>query len=211
MMKKLDSFTIAEIVVAMTVLGGIALILMPSLVNNTQQQITDTTLNKTYSTLQQNARSIGLLVSRGQIAATTPEGTFFDALQATAKIVDRSKDVAYFENYTTDVTGNNLFSSQAKVLDASSVDTVVLKNGVFVSNKTVDGTGYIVVDTNGLRAPNKVGEDIFFFTVNKSEWDGTYSVRPAQGTCKKQDDATCKENKTCWKNRIGCTKERLKL
>lgn len=197
-----EGFTIAEIVVAMLVLGGIAMILMPVLFNNAQEQITATSLNKTYSTFQQTARSVGLLISKGQIVASPNDAdTFFQALQQTAKVVEQTKNVTYFEGYTTDIT------DEATNFAANQADTVVLKNGVFVSSKTYNGTNYIVVDTNGLREPNKVGKDIFFFEVKNV--NGTYSVHPAK-TPKSKESCSYASDKT-WEDRIGCTKETLKL
>ena len=194
-----EGFTIAEIVIAMVVLAGIAMILMPVLFNNAQNQITDTALNKTYSTFQQTARSVGLLVSQGKIVASADDAdTFFQALQQTSRVVERSKNVTYFENYTTDIDEND-------VLTANTANTVVLKNGVFVSHKTIDGHPYIVVDTNGLRTPNKVGKDIFFFEVKNDE--NTYSVHPAKTPSGKAD---CNYDGD-WEDRIGCTKTKLKL
>lgn len=199
MNKMRKAFTIAEIVVAMLVLAGIAMILMPVLFNNARNQINDTALNKTYSTFQQTARSVGLLISQGKISDTGNDAdTFFQALQKTAKTVERSKDVAYFEGYSTDINDGD-------VLSANSSNTVVLKNGVFVQCKTLNGVNYIIVDVNGLRMPNKVGEDIYFFEVNSDR--NTYSVHPAKKPIGKD---SCDKSKD-WTNRIGCTKEQLKL
>lgn len=202
---KRKGFTIAEIVVSMMVLGCIAMVLMPVLVSNTKEQMNATALNKTYSTFQQTARSVGLLISQGKIAQTTPVPTFFEALSHTAKVIPQSKNISYFEKYTHELcTVQNdgsctLNKGITNIFLPNNDNTTVLKNGVFVTYGTYSGTNYIIVDINGLRPPNKVNDDIFFFTVSND--NASYTVRPASGTCT--------ENDATWSNRIGCVSNKI--
>lgn len=196
MMKKRSAFTIAEIVIAMLVLGGIAMVLMPVLVRDTTQKFNETALNKTYSMFQQTARSIGLLASQGKITPSAGDDadTFFQALSATSKVIKTSKNVGYFDNYQPEVGRNFIFQ-------ADNTNTLVLKSGVFVSYHSDGGDNYIVVDTNGVRKPNKVGDDIFYFIV-KSD-NNSYSVHPALGNCDRTSDD--------YRDRIGCARRALQL
>ena len=195
---KRKGFTIAEIVVSMMVLGCIAMVLMPVLVSNSKEQMNATALNKTYSTFQQTARSVGLLISQGQIVQTTPVQTFYEALKHTAKIIPQSKNVSYFEGYTQEIPKDA--NGIQYIFNSNCPDTTVLKNGVFVTHGTYSGTDYIIVDINGLRPPNKVNYDIFFFTVSNDN-NASYTVRPASGTCT--------ENAQNWSDRIGCVSNKI--
>ncbi|MCR4880711.1 MAG: type II secretion system GspH family protein [bacterium] len=215
-MNKKKAFTIAEIVVAMMVLGTIAMVLMPVLYNDTEERVTDAALNKTYSTFQQTARSIGLLISTGKIApSSTPTFTFFQALTETSKTinvmdlsdVDSNIDVrgdadnakanmdVYLEDYNPDkkVTG----------ITPGYANTVILKNGVFVMLDIRAADEYIVIDVNGKKKPNEVGRDIFYFTVNKAD-SSSYSIKPASG-------GSCDINSDDFNDRLGCTRQRLKI
>ena len=210
-MKK-KGFTVAEIVIAILVLGGIAMLLMPVLLKDTQAQVNATALNKTYSMFQQTARSIGFLASQGKIVvggnnADSDIATFFEALQyvtKTKKISSSDKDQQlkkYLNGYTPEFATESA-GHDAILFFADTSNTVVLKNGVLVTYVLIDPVYYIIVDTNGIRSPNKVDSDIFFFEVVKND-SGVYSVHPAE--------KVCIENSDDWAERIGCAKIRMRV
>ena len=63
--------------------------------------------------------------------------------------------------------GPTLADGNQFVPDVAAFNNIrVLKNGIFLMTNTVDDTEYIVVDVNGSKSPNEVGEDIFYFDVN---------------------------------------------
>ena len=222
---KKKAFTITEIVVAMLVLGAIAMILTPALYNSTEERVTDAALNKTYSNFQQTARSVGLLISSGKLtpSSSSPAFTFFQALTETSKTISAldmtgNSDVV---SVRTGSAANKVKATMDEYLDGYNPDndsrhpvtgivpsysnTIILKNGVFVM---ISGD-YIVIDVNGKRKPNRVGNDIFYFTVNAE--DNSYSIKPVMtGNC---DDITSSDNTQAKRlnKRIGCARERLKI
>lgn len=224
-MKKKNCFTIAEIVITMMILGGIAMILMPTLLNNTQDKIGEVALNKTYSMFQQNARSIGLLISQGKIVESVdPVDTFFDALSLMNKSKQgaaggNSQMDAYLADYTPEYARGEVGTCLISNFLSTNSNTLILNNGVFVMAQDADcnvfdengsptkqnnGGKYIIVDTNGVRLPNKVGTDIFFFTVSID--NGMYKVSPAMG---RPGGTACDRSSSSWYDRIGCGRETL--
>ena len=202
------AFTIAEIAVAMCVLGGIAALLMPVLYNDTEDKVLETALNKTYSTFQQTARSIGLLISRGRIApGSTPTFTFFQALTETAKTID---DMNLSDVDGQNLAANNNANVQSKMdaylagYDPDNAVTGIVPSGAFVMYDAPPGADeYIVIDVNGRKKPNVVGRDIFYFTVERSD-SSSYSVRPPRvGNCNEASNALV--------DRLGCTRQSLKI
>ena len=210
MKKKFRAFTIAEIVIAMVVLSSIAMILMPVLIKDTNKQTTDTALEKTYSLLQQTARSVGLLTTRGKLSYNSVAVyTLFEALEATTKAkkgTDR-KSEGYFDDYTTDLPVNFV---------ANGDNTLILGNGVFVMymNELSPGIGpYIVLVVNGKRTPNKVGKDIFFFSAEYDKYiNNNIAVYPALQPSRCDDEEICdlcNMQSTDIKDRVGCARKIL--
>ena len=223
-------FTIAEIVVAMLILGGIATILLPVILNNTREKINEVSLNKTYSMFQQNSRSVGLLISQGKIAeSSNPVNTFFDAFaymnkSKQGKTGGNSQMKTYLADYSPEFAQGDTSAGDCKINGFLSTDsnTLILNNGVFVMAQETNcnifdelgqtalqnnGGNKIIVDTNGVKGPNKVGQDIFFFDVVYDD-NGSYSVRPCAGS-PAAGAAACGGDSSKWFERMGCGKKIL--
>lgn len=179
---KQKAFTLAEILIALTIIGVIAAITVPALIQRTQKQEYVSALKKAYSTLSQAAN---------QIIAENGSPKCDDAGWACS-----SEEVySMFKKYLIDAkdcgSGTGCFPPEGhQVLDSNTVYTydnsaknpkLVLSDGSLILFSSViykDCTGSwggsinpctrIWVDINGIKKPNKYGRDYFGFTLKEN-------------------------------------------
>jgi len=201
-MKSKKGFTIAELTLAMLLVAGIAMILMPSLVADNERQVFSTALQKTYAELQQTNQSVGLLTARGRIVpGQSAIATLQAAIPQTMKAIPANKQLDSLRGYRPN-TSPELVNTNGLV---AGISLTVLKNGIFIfldtdgnhlvdadgnpildrnGEQVVEHTGNLIIDINGKKQPNLVGKDIFYFTVTKDETEGNaYLIEPFDGEC----------------------------
>lgn len=166
--KKFLAFTLAEILVVLLILGTIAALTIPALVQNIQDAELKAAWKKSFSELSQAA--IMLETEYGEISNTT----FISNNDL------RNKFAAYL-SYTKSCDNNmafgNCWHKDGEWKDLTGVSqtgwgnapAIILSNGSFVRfvrTGTTTGNlftyGYINVDVNGFKGPNVMGRDIFF-------------------------------------------------
>lgn len=192
-MKK--GFTLAEVLITLGIIGVVAALTMPMLIQNYKNRVYVNQLKKTYSVLQNGFR---LIIA--QDGATEMSDTYYSQIKNNYSINSNefySQVFPIFKNAfdivqgysVTDYKklnpqGGNITNSQyckqnvGKVYGLSYKQTnknqCVSESGVLFLLK--DGTYFllegglntslineIVVDTNGLKAPNTLGYDVFSF------------------------------------------------
>lgn len=173
--KKKIAFTLAEVLITLGIIGVIASITVPVLMNNIQQAELKANFKKAYSVASQAWQQVvtenpGTYVARGGWYCTWPDGTTADynandgradAFKAKMHVVKSciNQTGCWADNYET-------FSS---VIGNTSGATPYVYSWV-----TNDGMCWgapfkgsdestIVVDTNCNKNPNKIGQDMFSF------------------------------------------------
>ena len=224
------AFTMAEVLITLGIIGIVAAMTLPSLLNNIRNKELESRFKTAYSLVSQAV--LRMSVDEPQIAVTycakTADGTFGDELNNTF-IIDFSK---YFQAVTVNNKINiseNLtklgykrdyfeqpYKSEHFNQDGHDNGYMILKNGMIIfssgcwwdsaSGAPVD----FVVDTNGLKAPNKFGYDVFYFQIVEDNVlmpsNSKYSYKSAA-----TNDASCcnfKEGGTCEipnDNGVACT------
>ena len=205
---KNNGFTLAEVLITLVIIGVIAAMTIPTLMNNTNKQEYVSRLTKAYSTLKQGLNSIW------QNNGVTPED--YEFLNTIDIIDELAKVVATQQKCDTPVTctGKTL-NNTYKYLNNSAVafydgKTLVTSDGqIYAFVNTVSTSwgisaddkdnlmGRFLVDVNGSKGPNKVGIDAYLF----------YLVR-GKGIVPAGIDSTT----SCAKNKQGqgCTAKVLK-
>ncbi len=164
-------FTLAEVLITLGIIGVVASLTMPSIIEKYREQETSARLKKFYSTMQQ-----AILLSEidngpieywdKETMAQNEDGSFDQ--EANNKLAEEffDKYLSKYLNivkrgYTKD-NGRNLF--QIYFADSTSV---IIGNGGCID---------MLVDTNGNKKPNFVGYDRFAFLIciNKRPTFGTY-------------------------------------
>ncbi|MBR6163752.1 type II secretion system protein [bacterium] len=198
------AFTLAEVLITLVIIGVIAAITVPTLMNNTNKQEYVSKLKKAYSTLSQATNLI--IAEEGTPRAdkggwaSSHENMFNLYKKHLINAKECGSDTGCFgQGKYTKLDG----SEWSLVVDDFVTGKLILADGTQVDiesfsndcSRSVHGSnnvcGLILVDINGERKPNDIGKDAFLFALKEN---GLYPVG-----C---DDSThCASNREGW----GCT------
>lgn len=171
-----NGFTLAEVLITLGVIGVVSALTMPTLIQNYQKQATVTQLKKAYSefaqAIQKAEAEHGLM--------ETWNFKDFETSNERNKYFGENYIFPYIKTVKTCIpTSNGCWADDIKNLGDNKLTAYFTNNMpqmvsfVTASGYTVyywlhgTGTGmWYVVDVNGLKEPNKLGRDIFAFTVN---------------------------------------------
>lgn len=195
------AFTLAEVLITLLIIGVVAALTIPILMQNHAKQETVSRLQKTFSTL--NSAVQMSVVENGPVQNWSYPTVDWDETQS------RAWWNTYFVPYSNlsvvkECTYDNrteCWAIDAKYLDGSVGGGLggyffwLLKDGSsisFLSLSTEDAQ--LSVDLNGLKKPNIIGKDIFYFVINKTygrvRFGGvgrgrTYLLEDHDATCNK--------------------------
>jgi len=180
-------FTLAEILITLTVIGVVAALTIPTLLQNTNQAEFKAALKKDYGILAQ----VGIQVANdngGNLSDAFTNSNSFQNLFLTyfnyikACNVGDSSCVNPTPDIWKEIDGKTPYPSggAAAGINNPAYPRVVLNNGALlqflpmstscVSNRltTNDACGYIELDVNGILPPNITGKDHYSFLVSKT-------------------------------------------
>ena len=165
---KRKTFTLAEVLITLVIIGIIAVICVNLIYTNWQKQETVSELKKMYTTLLQAAQNYqaatGVYITDfdTQLSIFDFMKEYFEPYLSVAKKCDTFVD-CYSEGRTPVLLdGKTHFSTNIRY-------GAILNNGSFLGVQTRPGGVMFHVDLNGEKGPNKSGRDIFnFYLVNTS-------------------------------------------
>ena len=192
MNKNRIAFTLSEILITLGIIGVVAALTMPTLIQKQQELSRVTALKKVYSVLS-NAYNLAINENGGSndfgylpedSAASTNSDTLYLALKPYLKILkecEHGQEGCFPANFyvPSGSASLNLITAQN-----SRRKFVILQDGTSVGFMQ----GVIYVDINGLKKPNVAGEDVFQFS------SGTNTLKSA-GT--NNDSCNCYTNSLC--------------
>ncbi len=214
-MNKQSAFTLAEVLITLTVIGVVAALSIPTLLSSSNATADVTQLKKTYATL---SNAVKLYEAENGSLKTAFSGDGSDAAD-----VDALNAIAPYLNIIKNCGSDTgcFHDSALKYLggtnEADNLDTEM--NGRFGKAILADGTmlrvddysgacsanqgtgplentcGAFIVDINGAKGPNQHGRDFFHFEVTES---GVYPYGA-------YDTNTCETNSTTIATSTGCT------
>ena len=224
-MKKKNAFTLAEVLITLGIIGVIAAMTLPTLVQKQQEKVTVSRLKKAYSALSQAylmiSKDYGEPTNWGiSLAVTDDDGNTnaegaLNVANLFAKYMNVTKNCGVADGCWH--SGNTYHLKGTPFLDTNNrADLAKLKlsDGTHVAfgglnadcslnrgeTKALSSVcGWIIVDVNGNDRPNTYGIDIFEFSITK------YNIMP-YGT---QEDTAfsfnthCRDKSTALGN--GCT------
>ena len=209
---KNPAFTLAEVLITLGIIGVVAAMTIPTLMNKTNDAEIKTAAKKVYSALSQ---------------ATTMIVVNNDAIDTTDATTERN-DYASVMRITKQDTFGNIFpkiykfyksSTTEDLTAAASHPALALADGAYVwfgissSDCSSPASGFgifgatmtnicgnIDVDVNGSKPPNMRGKDYLGFWLIRK--DGVYQILPhgSEG-----DGLTCVAGSTDWTTSHGCT------
>ena len=152
-------FTLAEVLITLTIIGVIAAITIPNLMKNYQTHIFKTAYKQAYSDINQafaQAFKDDILIrtTQFQADATTQE---WNILKQNLKVSKECKKPADLYSCWTE---SDVVNSKPAVNSLAFID-VSGRSWATYSN----AENLFLVDTNGFKGPNKFGQDRFTFTI----------------------------------------------
>lgn len=171
---KRAAFTLAEVLITLGIIGVVAAMTMPSLIQNYQEKATVTKLKKCYSLVSQ--AYVSILNDEGG-SDTLQAGDDLEMMEKFGKYLKYQKtcgrNKGCFPNVTyKSVTGNGYSKWEDDTTDRSRA---ILTDGTLIMfNKSAMWGGnegnylyaQIYVDINGFKGPNQLGRDFFYFYIN---------------------------------------------
>ncbi len=215
------AFTLAEVLITLGIIGVVAAMTMPALIANYQRKALETSFKKSYSVISQAMQRLineeGYIPKAENITGYAEtfllRKYFISAIDCFNKssgssesCVSSEKFSSWFDSFYKTYNKKTLASSAHWWFDDGMF---VAADGsfIFFDNSNTDNL-LIGVDTNGKKAPNLLGHDVFLFELDSE----TGAVRGYDGNNNRGDKASeyCDRNATSGLNGLSCAFEALK-
>ncbi|MCI1274181.1 MAG: prepilin-type N-terminal cleavage/methylation domain-containing protein [Clostridiaceae bacterium] len=197
-------FTLTELLIALTIIGVVAALTVPTLVRNNAKRGYELSISKMYSDLEE----VGPLAQTTTGHNDLTQSAYFSSAQYKGWWVKRflrvTQELGNGAVAGTDDEDNNGFADSYRSVDGS--DTIshsefcqqgisfLLDNGAVLCTELMnaaDGTVPIYVDTNGIDDPNIAGFDFFKMKMHLDHSDGEiYEDNANASSCVSSADAT---------------------
>lgn len=207
------AFTLAEVLITLGIIGVVAALTLPAIILDYQKKQTVTQLKQTYSLISQAIKLSEIDNGPMEYWSLTDSKyfseqyikpyfkivkTFDSLLPANYHIYCNSSKRGICDSYGA---ANNALSSK-----------FILENGVLLIIAATNGNGYmgmtIIVDLNGLKAPNRYGRDVFMFTVDYEKGFVPYGMGLVAGVgyqdVKRDDLLKGYNSRACIKDGLFC-------
>ena len=180
--RSIPAFTLAEVLIALVIIGIVAAVTIPAIIQQTQKQEYVAGLKKAYSTLQNSLYKIADNngYSHGDYSFLN-NTDFIDEFAKVANIVKKCDTTAdcfpsAMKNRADTVykllNGNNSSASEGKSVVTNDgqiytfyrLSSTATTYGISNQDKS-NAIGRIIVDLNGWKKPNQYGYDTFWFYV----------------------------------------------
>ncbi len=164
------AFTLAELLIALTIVGVIAVLTVPSVTRNIYSKSNIVKLQATIKVLNDAVKNMMIDERVNDIADSSlalDQATFLTKYLKITKQCDEVPDECFASEYTY-INGGNADPFD-KTRDG---DDAMLPSGAVIQCLS-DASGFII-DVNGLEAPNVIGRDVFYVDVYD---DGTVGSR----------------------------------
>lgn len=205
------AFTMAEFLITLAIIGVVAALTLPTIINKYQEKVTVVKLKKVYNTLN-NAYHLAQIengdFARLQFVSTEYEKNhelFFNLLKPylnVSKICGKEQG-CLAGGYVKSLDGTNYYK-----YDESSEYKVVLQDGVVLVfyaalMENGDWVGNVKVDINGKNGPYVLGRDFFCFNIEGNDF--VPSGGPEDSNDPYPFEEHCNMSKPSRNNGWGCT------
>ena len=172
MRKKLKAFTLAEALIALAIVGVIAVLTLPNVLNGFQKKIYVSNVQKIYSLFSDAARKYMADNRTDSLAETdlvTTDGvreffrTYFKVVKDCGVVNSGGTDC--FAASYKDVGGNGTYTPAYKNRYCVKINTgaVICMEAMGSDDDDSHGLSNVIFDVNGSKAPNIKGLDLFSF------------------------------------------------
>lgn len=214
-------FTLSEILITLGIIGVVAAMTLPTVINNSRNKALETALKKNYSVIEQALNMYQAQNGERFLVENAERGSVKSMLMNYMKSVQdcgmgSNDPQACIPNYGIGNENNSkvykTFNGKTE-LGLSKFDDgqFVINDGSLILIENVESSGvvYISVDVNGYnKNPNRFGQDLFMFQLMKET--GRLLPMGAKGTDYYSDtDEYCSPTSTNNMNGAGCTYKAL--
>lgn len=170
-MKKLG-FTLTELLIALTIIGALAAIAIPTLLEGLHRRTLSISLKNSIKSIQEMSGKHLALNQTMNLLDTDfakPNILLSERNMSIAQVCDKSVS-CWNSSYRT------ISGSPATRVNEGNPRTVILKNGQILSYRLTPGKklpdgdymiGIFYIDTNGREKPNMLGRDLFWFEISR--------------------------------------------
>lgn len=169
-------FTLAEVLVTLGVIGVVSAMTIPTLMQNHQKKTYVTQLHKVYNELQQafiqymNDKN-ALSLSDAGLLSQTETNNFLKNYFKTVTVCPKLEEPCIPNTKYRNLSGGSVSGGGIENVKNwwGNVNCAILGSGASICIESLSGHStnnvkwsHILVDTNGLKAPNMAGRDVFF-------------------------------------------------
>ena len=187
------AFTLAEVLITLGIIGTVAAITMPTLIENHKEKVTVTRLKKVYTVLSQAYMSAcveNISIKEwgiGEAFSSDGAKVIADKMIPYLKL---NKDCGFEKGcFPNNTIYRYLSGTSWYRIDSSSRSyKFILADGTLVAIESFGTQGKIFVDINGFKGPNQDGRDLFSFWLQDNkvvplglEDDKTYKFGTNEG------------------------------
>ena len=163
-----SAFTLAEVLITLGVIGVVAAMTIPVLIQKHQEKVTVTKVKKIYSVIS-NAYEV-LKIQNGDYSEWGTQGEDDQSVIFANKIVPHLKT-----NKVCGYTGKGCFpdtiygklitKSWYNIENSKRPYKLIMADGTLIALEERPKSGKVFVDVNGFKGPNQLGKDLFAFFV----------------------------------------------
>lgn len=196
MKKDHRAFTLAEVLITLAIIGVVAAMTIPALINNTYKQENATALKKTFSILSQATNMVIASQGGGPDAWNIVDGSdtstnlvmdLYKPYLRNIKACNSSNSACFYSNTLLQLNGTpGNYTAHPDWADMFGANTSswILSDGTFLNFDMKSGGelgtygitadysaasyGFFSVDINGNKSPNQFGRDVFVFVIGKN-------------------------------------------
>lgn len=168
------AFTLAEVLITLGIIGIVAAMTIPTLIKNTQDMEFKTTFKKTYSEI--NSAIVQIKQDNGgtlkNFCTQLDSSSILQAFSPYFKILSTCTNNASYQCFAEAhlMSGSSATAYSPSLTNAGTIALFTLTNGVNIaiqihsancSFANGNNCGWILIDTNGMKPPNRFGKDLY--------------------------------------------------
>lgn len=184
-MRKFLGFTLAEVLITLGIIGVVAALTLPTLIQNYQKQVYVNQLKKAKSIIEQGFHlamaddEVSSILDTTLFRSADDFDLFMNEFKKYFNVVKYKKffDKEYELGYKK-ASGKYFTSGEGDDRDA-----IWLNDGTILFTDFNQYGGDLSIDVNGDKGPNQLGRDRFFFLLDKHG-----IIKPMSGDCNPQGD-----------------------
>lgn len=208
------AFTLAEVLITLGIIGVVAAMTIPSLIQSYKEKATVTAVKQSYSIFAQALKMVTIdnpdlsALTDSSLSAKENSQIMFNEISKHIKKV-KSCDVdkkcmgnTYYLNLNNEKVSNwDTYNNLVTGVLANGTSFWILSLPASISGEQTYA-GQIGIDINGNKRPNKFGVDFFWFTFNKN---GELFAGRGEGTGGIYGSCELSPSNSNWSNGYGCS------